>query len=142
MKAGSSRDVREKKLHRVPEVILTLHHTSDHLSMAWYIVRKRVSIRPQRRIEMLLIYSVLFSYRGVRVKSLTSTTLRNAKVLINLTHTTRRVNNSEVPKTKRGGDQLLLITASRWVRRKDIDSRSEYAHSEKSPNSSLTYILH
>ena len=24
----------------------------------------------------------------------------------------------------------------------DIDSRSEYAHSEKSPNSSLTYILH
>ena len=97
MKAGSSRDVREKKLHRVPKVILTLHHTSDHLSMAWYIVRKRVSIRPQRRIEMLLIYSVLFSYRGVRVKSLTSTTLRNAKVLINLTHATRRVNNSEVP---------------------------------------------
>ena len=25
---------------------------------------------------------------------------------------------------------------------KDIDSRSEYAHSEKLPNSSLTYILH
>ena len=25
---------------------------------------------------------------------------------------------------------------------KDIDSRSEYAHSEKPPNSSLTYILH
>ena len=24
----------------------------------------------------------------------------------------------------------------------DIDSRSEYAHSEKLPNSSLTYILH
>ena len=24
----------------------------------------------------------------------------------------------------------------------NIDSRSEYAHSEKSPNSSLTYILH
>ena len=24
----------------------------------------------------------------------------------------------------------------------DIDSRSEYAHSEKPPNSSLTYILH
>jgi len=46
---------------------------------------------------MLLIYSVLFSYRGVRVKSLTSTTLRNAKVLINLTHATRRVNNFEVP---------------------------------------------
>ena len=29
-----------------------------------------------------------------------------------------------------------------WGRRKDIDSRSEYAHSEKAPNSSLTYILH
>ena len=44
--------------------------------------------------------------------------------------------------TKRGGDQLGSQSPPRMGENKDIDSRSEYAHSEKSPNSSLTYILH
>ena len=45
-------------------------------------------------------------------------------------------------KMKRGGDQLDSQSPPRMGEKKDIDSRSEYAHSEKLPNSSLTYILH
>ena len=54
-----------------------------------------------------------------------------------------------LPILLRSGIKLIEAVTS-WVashrlamgEKIDIDSRSEYAHSGKTPNSSLTYILH